>query len=116
MTMNYNESKAVEKIRAQYTAREVTPLDELKALDRRVKKPAEVFSYVFGILGTLVLGVGMCLAMKVIGDMVLPGIVIGSVGIAMVCVNHLFYRAILSARKKKYAAEICERSDALLNQ
>lgn len=38
--------------------------------------------------------------LKVIGDLMALGIVIGIVGIAMVSVNYLIYRAILKSRKK----------------
>ena len=68
----------------------------------------------FGIVGALVLGVGMCLAMEVIGSMMPLGIVIGVVGIAMVTANYFLYRAILRSRKKKYAKEIVSLSDELL--
>ena len=39
----------------------------LRKLDRRAKLPATVFTYTFGIVFAPVLGVGMCLAMQVIG-------------------------------------------------
>ena len=68
------------------------------------------------MIGALVLGVGLCLAMKVIGDLMALGIVIGIVGIAMVSVNYLIYRAILKSRKKKYADQVMALSDALLNK
>ena len=71
-----NEKQIAEKIRSQYTERKVSKLDELKELDQRVKCPAKVFTYLFGCVSALVLGTGMCLAMKVIGDLMVPGIVV----------------------------------------
>ena len=71
----------VEKIRSQYTEQEHTELDALKALDAKVKKPANVFGYTYGSLGTIVMGAGMSLVMTDIGavlgmaDTLLPGIV-----------------------------------------
>lgn len=56
----------------------------------------------------------MCLAMQVIGNMMPLGIVIGVVGIAMVSANYFIYRAMLNARKRKYADEILALSDELL--
>ena len=38
--MNKNEQYMAEKIRTQYTAREYTELDKLRALDAKVKRPA----------------------------------------------------------------------------
>ena len=62
------EIKAIQKIRSSYEEREITKLDELKALDKKVKRPAQIFAYVYGSISSLVLGTGMCLAMKVIGN------------------------------------------------
>lgn len=108
------ESKAVERIRGEYLPTQKTKLDELKALDRRVKRPAEIFAYTFGSVGSLVLGTGMCLAMKVIGDMMVLGIAVGVVGIALVTANYFLYEKILKSRKKKYGKEILALSDDLL--
>ena len=105
----------IEKIRASYTEKEITKFDELKELDRRVKRPAEIFAYVFGSLSSLVLGTGMCLAMKVIGNMMPLGIGVGLVGIALVTVNYFLYKKILKSRKQKYANEILKLTDDLLN-
>ena len=109
------ESKTVERIRKDYLPAERTKLDELKALDRKVKRPAEIFAYTFGVAGSLVLGTGMCLAMKVIGNMMPLGIGVGLVGIALVTVNYFLYKKILKSRKQKYANEILKLTDDLLN-
>lgn len=39
----------------------------LKKLDRKSKLPASIFVYTNGIIMSLILGLGMCLAMNVIG-------------------------------------------------
>ena len=113
------EMKTVEQIRDSYVEKEMTKFDELKALDKKVKLPAEIFAYVFGSLSSLVLGTGMCLAMKVIGaslSFAMPlGIGVGILGIALVSVNYPIYQKILKSRKKKYANRIMELSNSLLN-
>lgn len=114
--MNTNEKKFVEKTLKNYSEKEVTKLDELKALDKKARKGATIFAYVFGIVGTLILGVGMCMAMKVILDNMLIGIIIGIIGIAMVSVNYLLYSKILKKSKEKYAQQIKDLSNELLNQ
>ena len=43
------------------------------------------------------------------------GIVIGIVGMLMAIINYPIYKGILGSRKKKYAAEILELSDRLMN-
>ena len=64
------------------------------------RKKLSFFAYTFGIIGALILGTGMCLAMKVIGDIMWLGIVIGVVGIAMVSINYVLYKIILKSAKQ----------------
>ena len=109
-----NQEEYVNKIRRQYTEREVTKMDELRTLDRKVKRPAQIFAWVFGTAGALVLGTGMCLAMKVIGDLFVLGIGVGVVGIAMVSANYFLYKAVLKSRRRRYADRVMALSDELL--
>ena len=110
----------VEKIRSQYTEQEHTELDALKALDTKVKKPANVFGYTYGSIGAIVMGAGMSLVMTDIGAMLgvtkamVPGIVIGILGLAMVLTTYPIYKKILTSRKKKYSAKIMELSDRIM--
>ena len=85
--MNNNDSRfLVQKIRTQYTEKQHTELEELKELDAKVKKPANVFAYTYGSLGAIVMGAGMSLVMTEIGEIIglvstmVPGIAIGVVG------------------------------------
>lgn len=112
-----NEKEIIEKIKSNYETKnkEQTKLDELKELDKKVKNPAKIFSYIYGTIGTLILGTGMCLAMKVIGDAMALGIVVGVVGIAMVSTAYPIFQKILNKRKAKYGDEIIAKSNALLN-
>lgn len=112
------ENKIVESIREEYTEKKRTKLNELVELDRKAKLPAIVFVYLFGIIGSLVLGTGMCFAM---GVLTIPygmaiGIVVGVLGIAMVSVNYFLYKVILARGKKKYGARILELSEEILGQ
>ena len=110
----------VEKIRSQYMEAEHTDLDALKALDAKVKKPATVFGYTCGSIGAVVMGAGMSLVMTDIGTMLgmtetlLPGIVVGIAGLAMVLITYPVYKKILNSRKKKYAPQIMELSERIM--
>lgn len=115
MAINEKEMKIAEDIRSDYSPKVETEFDKLRKLDKSVRRPAEIFAYIFGVVGSLVLGVGMCFAMKVIGNIMAIGIVIGIVGIAMVSLNYFIYKAILAKRKKKFREKIMEMSDNLIN-
>ena len=119
--MNNNDSQfLVQKIRTQYTEKQHTELDELKALDAKVKKPANVFAYTYGSLGAIVMGAGMSLVMTEIGEIIglastmVPGIAIGVLGMGMALSTYPIYKKILNNRKKKYAAEILKLSEKIM--
>ena len=105
-----------EKLYAESIAKEYAPKGDskiiaLRKLDKRAKLPATVFTYIFGIVSTLVLGTGICFSMQVIGSGTLGmviGIVVGVVGIIGCSVNYPIYRKMLEKGKAKYAYEIVE--------
>ncbi|MBR1975397.1 MAG: dihydropteridine reductase [Clostridia bacterium] len=110
--------KTVEMIRAQYTERQTTKVDELTALDRKAKLPAQIFAYSFGVVAALILGVGMCFAMEVL---TIPygmaiGIVIGVVGLGLCGVNYLIYKALIKKGKAKYGEQILALSKEILGE
>ena len=110
----------VQKIRTQYTEAKHTELDDLKALDTKVKRPVRVFAYTFGSLSAIVMGAGMSLVMTDIGAMLgmtetmIPGIAIGLVGMILALITYPIYKKALAKRKARYAAEILAISDKLL--
>lgn len=101
-----------ERIASEYDQKPASKLVALKKLDRRAKLPAQIFTFTFGVIGALILGVGMCLSMGVIGQslsMAVPlGIVIGVIGIAMASVNYPIYKRLLEKGKQRYAFEVME--------
>ena len=121
--MNKNDQEfLVQKIRTQYTEKEHTGLDELKQLDAKVKRPANLFAYIFGSASAIIMGAGMSLVMTDIAQSVgianpmLYGIIIGVVGMLMAVVNYPVYKRSLSSRRKKYADRIMALSDKIMNK
>ncbi len=109
-----------ESIVNQYAPKDTSKVVALRKLDARAKRPAAIFTYTFGIAAALVLGIGMCLAMKVIGDgstaMMVLGIVIGLVGIACMSVNYPLYKKFLAKGKQKYAYDIMQLAKEISEQ
>jgi len=77
---------------------------------------------VFGVIGALVLGMGMSLAMTEIGEMVglhggmamMIGILIGIIGIVLVCAAYPLYNRIIKKEREKIAPEIIRLTDELM--
>lgn len=119
--MNKNDQEfLVQKIRTQYTEKEHTQLDELKELDAKVKRPANVFAYVFGSISAIIMGSGMSLVMTDLGSILgmenamVPGIVIGVIGMIMAIATYPIYKKMLASRCAKYADRIMELSDKIM--
>jgi len=112
----------VQKIRTQYTEKQHTELDELKALDARVKKPANVFACIYGSVGAVIMGAGMSLVMTDIGAMIgltavlVPGIAVGVVGMGIVLTTYPIHKKILNARRKRFAPQVMELSEKLMQK
>lgn len=100
-----------ESIAKEYAPRNTSKLIALRKLDRKAKLPAQVFTYSFGIAAALLLGLGMCLSMRVIGSgtsMMVLGIVLGLLGIVGAVINYPIYKRLLENGKKKYAYDIVQ--------
>lgn len=127
-TFNYTysakEQEEIRNIRKKYAAPEKTEdkMEQLRRLDAAVTQKATVVSLVFGVIGALILGTGMSLAMTEIGEMfglqgaiaMLVGILIGIIGIVLVCVAYPIYNRITKKEREKIAPEIIRLTDALM--
>ncbi len=116
-----NEQSLAQKIHAQYARKEKSDLDTLQALDKKVKRFPTVFSYIFGSLSALFMGSGMSLIMTDIGNMLgmadalLPGIIVGVLGLSAALITYPLYKFLLEKKKKKYANEIISLSEKMIN-
>ena len=123
MNMSNNDQEfLVHKIRTQYTEKQHTELDALKELDAKVKRPANVYAYTYGSVSAVIMGAGMSLVMTEIGAIIglasamVPGIVIGVVGMGMALSTYPIYKKILNSRKKTFAPQIMELSEKLMQK
>lgn len=97
-----------EHIANEYSVKKESKVIALKKLDRKAKLPADIFVYSNGIIMCLILGLGMCLSMNVIGNGKFVGLgsIIGIFGLIGVITNYFSYKKILENSKAKYAQDI----------
>ena len=110
-----------DKIYAESIAKDYAPKDNskivaLKKLDNKAKLPATIFTYTWGIAFALVFGTGMSLAMQVIGNSMVLGIIVGVIGLIGCGVNYPIYKRMLNKGKAKYAYEIVELARQISEQ
>ena len=115
--MNKENLQYVENLKKEYSDKEYTKLDELKALDRQTKLMPNIFAFTFGTIGSLVLGFGMTLAMGLLFENLMwLGIIVGLIGILMVTINYFIYNKMLKKAKEKNGSRILELSNEILNE
>lgn len=114
-TYSAKEQQEIEKIRKRYLPEEENKLETLKKLDRDAEKPGTIISIVVGVIGSLIMGMGMCCTM-VWTDTVFVfvlGIIIGIIGMAILAAAYPLYRAITKRERAKIAEKIIQLSEEL---
>ena len=104
------------KIKEKYTSgkKEITDLEKIKALDKKVESPGQIVSLIIGIIGLLIAGGGMSLVL--VNNAFLVGILLSLIGIAVMLPAYPVYKAITKSRREKYAPqilEIIEKNDSI---
>ncbi|MBQ8174377.1 MAG: hypothetical protein IJ009_03145 [Clostridia bacterium] len=121
-TYSAGEQAELKRIREKYAPAKQMEEDKmarLRRLDRRVTQKAEIFSLIFGILGSLILGLGMSLIMSelglALGVLALPvGILTGLVGGVLICLAYPIYECILKKEQERVAPEILRLTEELM--
>ena len=121
-TYSAKEQEEIKKIRERYEEPKENPIDkieQLRRLDASVTRKGTVISLVLGVLGTLLMGTGMSLAMTDIGASLgnlalIIGIILGVIGIAILSLAYPAYNLIVKREKKKIAPEIIRLADELI--
>ena len=112
-TYSAKENQEVLNIRKKYLPQEESKLEELKRLDNVVQTSGMVESLCAGIGGALIFGLGLCLAMEVIGHMVWLGVILGLVGMTGMLFAYPVYRKFFAKAKEQYAPRILQLTEEL---
>ena len=109
----------VKKIRSKYVEKPESKLEQLRALDRSASKKAQTWALIIGILGALVMGTGMSLAMTELGTLLGPyamliGIAVGLLGMLLAALAYPVYNKGLKKQRERIAPEVLRLTDELL--
>ena len=100
-----DEQREMEILRIRYPC-EISE-EEIRAIDRDVTRRATLRAIILGAAGTLVFGAG--LSMVLAWKWMVPGIVIGCCGIAVMASMPAVYERLLRRERRKAAAEIQDK-------
>lgn len=119
MAYSAQQQEEIEEIRKKYAPREEDKMEQLRTLDASVEKKATMIAIIAGVIGTLILGVGMSLAMTdlgtTLGTAAFPlGVAIGVVGLAVLGIAYPLYHRTLKKERERIAPEILRLTDELM--
>ena len=122
-TFNYTYSakqqEEIKNIRKKYAAPEDNKMEQLRKLDRQVTQKAQAWAIALGVVGALILGTGMSIAMTDLtgflgGTAMFIGIPVGLIGIVLVALAYPVYNRILKKEQQRIAPEILRLTDELI--
>ncbi len=122
-TFQYTYSPAqrnqVEAIRKKYLPKTESPMERLQALDALPGKRAMAWGLSVGILGALIMGTGMSLAMSELGEALgssamALGVVVGLLGMALAAAAYPIYCRVLAKQRRRIAPEILALTQELM--
>ena len=112
-TYSASENQEVLNIRKKYLPREETKLEELKRLDHLVQNSGVTESLCAGIGGCLVFGLGLCLAMEVIGNAMWLGVLLGLIGAVGMIFAYPIKQKVYRKTKAEHTSHILELTTEL---
>ena len=123
-TYSAKEQAELKRIRDKYTApiEAEDKMARLRKLDASVTNTAQAVAIAFGVIGTLILGLGMSLIMTDLAEFfgfgeamaMVVGVPVGIVGGILASLAYPIYSAIVKAKRKKLAPEIIRLADELM--
>ena len=121
-TYSAKEQAEVEGIRKKYLPQEENKLERLRKLHNSATQKAQTWAIVLGVIGALILGTGMSLAMTELATILgilgsyamLIGIVVGLVGLTLVALAYPVYNRVLQKERRRIAPEILRLTEELL--
>lgn len=118
-TYSAAQQQEVENIRKKYLPKEEDKMERLRKLHAIPTQKAQTASIALGVIGALIMGTGMSLAMTEIGAALgslamLMGIVVGIVGMVLVALAYPVYNSVLRRERHRIAPEILRLTEELL--
>lgn len=118
-TYSASQQKEIENIRRKYIQPEEDKMEQLRKLHNSATRKAQTWALTLGILGALIMGTGMSLAMTqlgaLVGGLAMPvGILVGLCGMALVAAAYPVYNAALKKERARIAPQILRLTDELM--
>lgn len=114
-TYSAKEQEEIKKIRKKYIQApkaEEDKMEQLRRLDAGATQKGTIISLIFGIIGTLIFGTGMCCCL--VWNLFILGVIIGALGIICLSTAYPLYAHITKKERERIAPEILRLSEELM--
>lgn len=112
-TYSAQQQAEIEKIKAKYMPQQDTKLEQLRKLDASVTQKGTIVGLIFGIIGCLLFGGGMSMVLVVGMELVIPGILLGMIGIVLMVLAYPLYKKITAKERARIAPQILALTEEL---
>lgn len=89
-------------------------MEQLRKMDAAVTRKATMASIIVGVVGALIMGTGMSFCLVWADILLIPGIIVGLIGMAIAAVAYPTYNRVLKKEREKVAPEILRLTEELL--
>lgn len=118
-TYSAREQEEIRSIRKKYAAPEESKMEQIRRLDRRCGQKAQARAIGLGVVGALIMGSGMSIAMTELTGLstaaaLIVGIPVGIIGMGLLALAYPVYMRTLKKEREKAAPEILRIADELL--
>ncbi len=113
-TYSAKEQAEIKRIRSKYVPREENKMEQLQRLDASATQKATMYAIIVGVIGALILGTGMSCCLVWTDVLLIPGIVVGMIGMAVVAAAYPLYNRVLKKERERIAPEILRLTDELM--
>ena len=110
-TYSAKQQSELENIRKKYLPQEETKMERLRRLDKSAERSGTIISIIVGVVGTLIMGFGMCLCLE--WSQFIAGVIIGVAGMVILGLAYPIFKYVTKKQREKIAPEILRLTEEI---
>ena len=113
-TYSSERQKEIEAIRRKYEPKTEDKMEQLRKLDKDTEKKGTIAAIIVGVIGLLIFGTGLSMAMVWKETMLVTGSLVGLIGMILMASALFVYKVVTKKQREKVAPQILALSEELM--
>lgn len=113
-TYSSERQKEIEAIRRKYEPKTEDKIEQLRKLDRETEKKGTIAAIIVGVIGLLIFGTGLSMAMVWKETLLVAGSLVGFIGMVLIALALPVYKVVTKKQREKVAPQILALSEELM--